>query len=532
MRQRAVALVQHPRAAVAGGDRRSVSGRRARGRRRGSGRDRSPRRDRRRRSRASAAGRAAAREHEHRYVDRGHRYRSERRRRAPSAEPRTESRPVLRPSAALQPDAVALDRRRLVARRAGSSAAGPRRGRSSTARRPPRGRARCRALPASAPRTDRRDQIGSLDAPPHGFTVDSGRRDRRHPRGRFGRRLDCHVQCERWEACSCSPCAGASRAALVAYGGTAASGPTYNRDVAPILDAKCASCHRLGGIAPFSLTTAADAKAHAAGIVRMTKAGLMPPWMPGADSAPTHRPRRAAADDRASSRRSPRGRRTARPPGNAADRHSTAVARRRARRARPHDHARAAEGVHRRTPRAAGSTTTTASCSTRSSTQDAFVTARADPAAADRDRPPRDPLRGRRRAGDRRDAAERGERRQGLDVLRRPGPAVRPLRHGVARPARPAAVDRRVGAGPHDERAAERHRRAAAQGREDRDAGALQPDRGRRPRPFAGAAPAAAGDDAADAARDAARRRAGRAAVPRRRHRAAVQPRSRRCRTR
>jgi hypothetical protein len=71
---------------------------------------------------------------------------------------------------------------------------------------------------------------------------------------------------------------------LVAHGGGAASGPTYNRDVAPILDAKCASCHRIGGIAPFSLTTAADAKQHAAGIVRMTRAGLMPPWMPGSDS--------------------------------------------------------------------------------------------------------------------------------------------------------------------------------------------------------------------------------------------------------
>jgi hypothetical protein len=72
-------------------------------------------------------------------------------------------------------------------------------------------------------------------------------------------------------------------------GGTAsfhtAGAPSYYRDVAPILDSKCASCHRLGGIAPFSLTTAADAKAHAAGIVRMTRAGLMPPWMPGDDSA-------------------------------------------------------------------------------------------------------------------------------------------------------------------------------------------------------------------------------------------------------
>src|SRR3954451_16652930 len=72
---------------------------------------------------------------------------------------------------------------------------------------------------------------------------------------------------------------------LLVHRGDAASGPTYNRDVAPILDAKCASCHRLGGIAPFSLTTAKDAKAHAAGIVRMTKIGLMPPWMPGDDSA-------------------------------------------------------------------------------------------------------------------------------------------------------------------------------------------------------------------------------------------------------
>jgi hypothetical protein len=73
--------------------------------------------------------------------------------------------------------------------------------------------------------------------------------------------------------------------AVVVHRGGATSGPTYYRDVAPILDAKCASCHRLGGIAPFSLTSAADAKAHASGIVRMTKAGLMPPWMPGPDSA-------------------------------------------------------------------------------------------------------------------------------------------------------------------------------------------------------------------------------------------------------
>jgi Copper type II ascorbate-dependent monooxygenase, C-terminal domain len=80
-------------------------------------------------------------------------------------------------------------------------------------------------------------------------------------------------------------CLAVTAAALVARAG-GSSTPTYYRDVAPILDSKCATCHRLGGIAPFSLTTDAAAKQHAAGIVRMTRAGLMPPWMPGPDSAP------------------------------------------------------------------------------------------------------------------------------------------------------------------------------------------------------------------------------------------------------
>src|SRR6266851_173808 len=81
-------------------------------------------------------------------------------------------------------------------------------------------------------------------------------------------------------------CSIAAAALVVRAGGTSTSGPTYYRDVAPILDSKCASCHRMGGIAPVALTSATDAQAHASGIVRMTKAGLMPPWMPGADSAP------------------------------------------------------------------------------------------------------------------------------------------------------------------------------------------------------------------------------------------------------
>jgi mono/diheme cytochrome c family protein len=55
--------------------------------------------------------------------------------------------------------------------------------------------------------------------------------------------------------------------------------PTW-KDVAPIFASKCAGCHTLGGIAPFSLTSARSAAQHAQAIREMTRAGLMPPWPP------------------------------------------------------------------------------------------------------------------------------------------------------------------------------------------------------------------------------------------------------------
>ena len=63
----------------------------------------------------------------------------------------------------------------------------------------------------------------------------------------------------------------------------AAGAPTY-RDVAPIFRAKCASCHVLGGIAAFPLTSARDAALHAEQILIVTRSGQMPPWPPGKDS--------------------------------------------------------------------------------------------------------------------------------------------------------------------------------------------------------------------------------------------------------
>lgn len=53
---------------------------------------------------------------------------------------------------------------------------------------------------------------------------------------------------------------------------------TYCRDIAPILLAHCASCHRPGESGPFPLLTYDDAKRRARQIAAVTKSRLMPPW--------------------------------------------------------------------------------------------------------------------------------------------------------------------------------------------------------------------------------------------------------------
>ncbi len=53
---------------------------------------------------------------------------------------------------------------------------------------------------------------------------------------------------------------------------------TYARDVAPILQKNCMSCHRPGEVAPFSLTGYEDARKRAKQIAVVTKSRVMPPW--------------------------------------------------------------------------------------------------------------------------------------------------------------------------------------------------------------------------------------------------------------
>lgn len=56
------------------------------------------------------------------------------------------------------------------------------------------------------------------------------------------------------------------------------AGPTFHRDIEPILQRSCQSCHSPGNIAPFSLLTYEEAKTVSGLMVDETKSRAMPPW--------------------------------------------------------------------------------------------------------------------------------------------------------------------------------------------------------------------------------------------------------------
>lgn len=58
----------------------------------------------------------------------------------------------------------------------------------------------------------------------------------------------------------------------------AAATPTFNKDVLPILQKNCQTCHRPGEVAPMSLISYADARPWAKAIKAATAARKMPPW--------------------------------------------------------------------------------------------------------------------------------------------------------------------------------------------------------------------------------------------------------------
>jgi len=73
-------------------------------------------------------------------------------------------------------------------------------------------------------------------------------------------------------------CSSQSGESSDAGNGGPIAGPTFHKDVAPILQQHCESCHAPGQIAPFSLISYAEAKSVADLIVARTQDGSMPPW--------------------------------------------------------------------------------------------------------------------------------------------------------------------------------------------------------------------------------------------------------------
>jgi mono/diheme cytochrome c family protein len=63
----------------------------------------------------------------------------------------------------------------------------------------------------------------------------------------------------------------------------AGDGPTWARDVQPLVAAKCATCHTEGGIAPFPLQTYEQVKAMKGAVASAVTARTMPPWMASPD---------------------------------------------------------------------------------------------------------------------------------------------------------------------------------------------------------------------------------------------------------
>ena len=75
-------------------------------------------------------------------------------------------------------------------------------------------------------------------------------------------------------------------------------GPAFSTEVAPILEANCASCHQTGsiGASMWTLDDAGDAAEVADGLAVVTEAGYMPPW-PASDAGIPFRHSRGLTDD-------------------------------------------------------------------------------------------------------------------------------------------------------------------------------------------------------------------------------------------
>src|SRR4030095_4370431 len=82
---------------------------------------------------------------------------------------------------------------------------------------------------------------------------------------------------------------------LLASAASAADAPTFYKDVLPILQANCPTCHRPGEVAPMSLLTYEQARPWARAIKNAVVSKQMPPWFADPGYAHLSNERRLAA---------------------------------------------------------------------------------------------------------------------------------------------------------------------------------------------------------------------------------------------
>ena len=75
-----------------------------------------------------------------------------------------------------------------------------------------------------------------------------------------------------------------------------AASPTFNRNVAPILQRHCQECHRPGQVGPFSLVDYKSAAKRAEDIANVSESRSMPPWKPEPGFGPKYKHDRSLSE--------------------------------------------------------------------------------------------------------------------------------------------------------------------------------------------------------------------------------------------
>lgn len=89
-----------------------------------------------------------------------------------------------------------------------------------------------------------------------------------------------------WTVCACWPFLPRTAFGQVQAPAGGQPPPTYSKEIAPILRAKCEGCHRKDQVGPFALSSYEQARKRAADIAAVVAERRMPPWKPAPGVGP------------------------------------------------------------------------------------------------------------------------------------------------------------------------------------------------------------------------------------------------------